>query len=331
MVLLMHQSTGSETRDAVAIEHLLQQNKKVRVRVAGNQEEVRFKIGELFGWDCVGEMKLLYEHKVTHAQEWECALHRNAMKQSVGRREREREERRALLAETEIIERGEPLTARQFADELGNAAAGVELHKFDASHIPLSVTRELRQKFSNLWTNPGQHERMRGMLGEAVASVALRENLGDEFDKLEQMHSSDIWDQLRNENLFVVSGELPDQVVFRQRDKNPDLNGFMELDALHRTVVSEEFVALDFTISNHKDFRETLRTERLKVLRDALGKDIVLIDIVLSNMPFMYERRNELMYRWHMPCSINFHNLMCEIVPSQHIVTQKPKDDILFL
>ncbi len=331
MVLLMHQSTGSDVRDAIAIESLLQQNKKVRVRASGNQEEVRFKLGQLFGWDCVGEMKLLYEQKVTHAQEWECALHRNKMKQGGGRRERDREERRAQVAETEIIERGEPLTARQFADELGTAAVDVELHEFDASHIPLSLTRELRQKFSDLWTNPGQHERMRGMVGEAVASVALQNSLSDEFNKLEQMHAPDIWGRLNHDNLFVASGEFPDQVVFKQRSGDPDLNGFMELDALYQTVATEEFVALDFTVAKHKDFRETVRTERLKILKEALGKDIVLIDIVLTNRPFQYERRNEHMYRWHLPCSINFHNLMCEIVPSEQKVTKKPTEDILFL
>lgn len=331
MVLLMHQSTGSDVRDAIAIESLLQQNKKVRVRASGNQEEVRFKLGQLFGWDCVGEMKLLYEQKVTRAQEWECALHRNKMKQSSGRKEREREERRTQLAETEIIERGAPLTARQFADELGDAAMDMELHEFDVSHIPLDMMRGLRQKFSDLWTNPGQHERMRGMVGEAVASAALQSNLSNEFSKLEPMHASDIWDRLNHDNLFVVSGEFPDQVVFRQRSGDPDLNGFMELDALYQTVATEEFVALDFTVARHKDFRETVRTRRLKVLKEAFGKDIVLIDIVLSDRPFQYERRNEHLYRWYLPCSINFHNLMCEIIPSEQKVTKKPTKDILYL
>lgn len=331
MVLLMHQSTGSDARDAIAIESLLQQNKKVRVRASGNQEEVRFKLGQLFGWDCVGEMKLLYEHKVTHAQEWECALHRNKMKQGGGRREREREERRTQLAETEIIERGAPLTARQFADELGTAAMDVELHRFNASDIPFSLTQELRQRFSDLSTNPKQHKRMRGIIGEVVASIALRNSLSEEFEKLEPMRAPDIWERLKHDNLFVVSGEFPDQVVFRQRDKNPDLNGFMELDALYQTAATEEFVALDFTVARHKDFREIVRTERLKILKGALGKDIVLIDIVLTDRPFEYERRNEHLYRWHLPCSIDFHNLMCEIVPREDREGEKQNDEILFL
>ncbi len=308
-------------------------NKIKRFAFARRETKKKFasSLGQLFGWDCVGEMKLLYEHKVTHAQEWECALHRNKMKQGGGRKEREREERRAQLAEMEIIERGAPLTARQFADELGNAAMEVELHEFDVSHIPLGITHELKRKFSDLWTNPGQHERMRGMVGEAVAAVALRTNLSEEFEKLEPMRAPDIWDRLNHDNLFVVSGEFPDQVVFRQRDRNPDHNGFMELDALYQTAATEEFVALDFTVARHKDFRETIRTERLKILKEALGTDIVLIDIVLTDRPFEYERRNEHLYRWHVPCKINFHNLMCEIVPSEHIATEKVKGGIVFL
>ncbi len=331
MVLLMHQSTGSDARDAIAIESLLQQNKKVHVRALGNQEEVRFNLGQLFGWDCIGELKLLYQQKVTLAEEWECALHRNKMRQSGGRREREREEKRAQLAETEIFERGAPLTARQFADELGNAAVDVGLHRFNALDIPFGIIQELRKKFSDLSASLKQYRRMRGIIGEIVASIALRDSLSEEFEKLEPMHAPDIWGRLNHDNLFVVSGEFPDQVVFRQRDKNPDLDGFMELDALYQTAATEEFVALDFTIAKHKDFRETVRTEKLKILQDALGKDIVLIDIVLTDRPFDYEKRNEHLYRWHLPCSINFHNLMCEIVPIKDRDGERPNDKILFL
>ena len=232
-------------------------------------------------------------------------------------RERAREGRRTLLVKAER-EKGDPLTAKQFAEKLRVAGKTLTLHEFDVTDIPTVLIQEWRKRYADCWTRYGAYSNIKGIVGETVASITLRNRLHEEFSKLEPMEASDLSSEFKNNSLYAVQGEYRDQVLFRSRDGDPKYKNHMELDALYRTVTSQQYVALDVTTNHEKKFHDAERTYKLDAISEALEQEIVLIDIALKNVPFSFEQRTERMYRWSLPCTIDFSHLLSDIIPGEH-------------
>lgn len=311
MVLLAFQSTGSETGDLEQIEARLTANKKVVVKVTGYQEAVLQQLRTLFGQKAVGALKRLSQDPITLAEEWQCELHRDLSKLGNHSKEREREEKRRKIMQAE---RHNPLTAEGFANKLKAATATLALDSFDPTKISKTMIRTWEEKFIRMVDEEEGFKHVRGIVAEKVVPIWLRQELEELLATVEVMYASDI--DIKDNGIRVGEGEDPDQVVFHRDDGTGHFWAYMELDALFRTATLKEYVAFDVTTDPNKPMRYEQRTEKLYNLSKALDTEIMLIDICLTNKNFAYAKKAPNIYRWDLPCALNFHELIGKIVPA---------------
>lgn len=329
MVRLAYHSTGTEAGDHMVIEQRLLEKKKAVVLVSGFQDDVRATLEQLFGRGSVQEMEQRSEDPVTYAQQWQCVLHREKLKATMGARERQRQERRApsfagksaqeslgfkIPRMLPLLSAEKTLTARQFADQLSQVVEHACLDEFHVSDFPSNLVRQWRRRFAHVWADPGNRKNMRGAIAEKILPKILKDHLQGLDDAIEPIRASDV--VLYNSKYQVLSGYDNDQVLFRRLEDGRGFINFMEFDALYRTRNSEEYVAFDVTTGTEKKFRVEQRTQNLKELCAATDKDIVLIDVVLKDSPFLYMQMSTHMYRWVVPCTIDFEELVGAIVPN---------------
>jgi hypothetical protein len=309
--LLAYQSTGNEERDSALIQERLLQGKKVSVILEGCEEEVRFSLGLLFGWDSVVDVKCIDRNSITFSETWQCSLHRDPSKEGSHAREYERALRQEQEREQAMQQEDQrlALTGQEFVSELGELATSIDLHHFDIHRLPAFLIDQWRRRFAMIWERPSTYAQLKGAVAERIVPDILKEHLSMELRRLVSVFASDLRDTVRNTSFGVFSGADPGQVLFTRGSTR-----YIELDALFRTPHSKDLLALDVTTQNGKKFRATERTQRLDALSNALGRQMLLIDVVLKDGKFVYEKITDRMYRWHLPTTLNFERVLEQIV-----------------
>jgi hypothetical protein len=285
-VFLTHHSTGDEARDQEVIERRLVQDKNVRVTVLVTEGDVRSTLEQYFGEGCVQGMALFSQDSETHAQVWQCTLKRVNDLQKLS-------------------------AAAKFAEQLVHVAEPLTLHEFSAKAIPGAMIRDLREKYAHVWSNDGTIANMAGLVAEKVWLLSFRERLQQTPIVLNAMSPSDV--SLNSSAYRVHGDDDPDRITFQHREIHDVFKDFMEVDAFFQAVDDGSFVAFDVTVGVKK--KTEARKDKLKVLSQILGSPVVLIDVFMREGTFRYRKMAENIYRWNLPCTVNFEALMAQIVP----------------
>lgn len=311
MALLAHNSTGNEEGDKTKAESLLDNNKKAVMLVSGCEQDVRGTIGRLFRQVELKSLTRISHDPLTLAELWQCELRRDPSKIGNHTREREREAKHLHLIE---MEKGKPMTATEFAEQLKKVAFTLRLKSFDPSDISPIILQQWLQKAEKISDSEKSFEHFRGILAEKIVPLFLRKHLEELCKTVETMYAWDVLRDLQDSTLQVCQGTDPDQVVFSLGNEGV-MRTFLEVDALYRTATTKEYIALDVTTGHSKMMHTQKRNEKLKILSAALNREIILIDVVLTNGSFSFEQNESRIHRWKLPCTIDFRQLLSTIVP----------------
>jgi hypothetical protein len=317
-ILLAHQSTGAEESDLPLIEERLKAGKKVVLHVGQCSAIVESRLRQLFGWHI--EIDGKHGDVGSGSGSSQCSIRRDPEKGGDHSRERQRVEREA--SSPEALEGNdtnnsdaEECTARAFAQKLGIEAASLRLDTIASDEIPLGLLREWSMRHADAQHSPRIQSTVRGFFVEKVCRRLIERRMQEIFVQTELVDATEIEQRLTGHTFCTNHGRDVDQILFVRPNENrkgvaDKLDEYMELDFVYRLRTSGEFVAFDTTLSPVKKFHSTARNEKLNIIAEDLMTDIVLIDIVLSRGEFRYEKVTDRVWRWHLPCSIDFTSMI---------------------
>ncbi len=321
---LTYQSTGDEMCDRDLILGRLFQGKKASVIVDGCEEEVRFRLGALFGWDAVQGMRRIVYDDLTFSETWQCELRRDLSKDGDHSRERARAvqlEEEGLLVDDSAPEPQHDsasegsLSAHKFIQELEAGASTVRLDAFDTRGFSERQIAQWRSRYAAVWEREGHYVNMKGMLAERIVPAVLRSHLNGLLTKVASVFAYDLRSALQSSPFTAFDGYGSGRQVCFMRSAGKELTGYLEVDALYQTPLAEEYIALDVTTAEHKSFRLDERTEKIAQISRALQRDMVLLDITLKDTSFSFQKLTDRMYRWNLPSTLDFSRLIEEIIP----------------
>ncbi|MSR67246.1 hypothetical protein EXS65_00235 [Candidatus Peribacteria bacterium] len=207
-----------------------------------------------------------------------------------------------------------PLTARAFTDSLRKEAQSIRLDDFQVARIPPPILEEWKTEYADVWVNPKRRDNLRGLIGELMVNFLLQSEIKSCMNQLRQVRALDI--DLHNECFQVFQGPHgSDEVLIEQRGRTILLEPFMEFDSLYQINSSGEYVAFDPTFKKIRNFATEKRTEKLRTIAELLKKNIVLIDVMLTDGQFAFSHISESMKRWYLPCTIDTDDVIRQIIP----------------
>jgi hypothetical protein len=298
--LLLHQSTGNETEDIITIKERLLRGKKVTVKVSGFQDEVRTQIEALFGRGSVTEMKLASKDPASLTELWHCTLYQTAdIKLDISQ----------LLYKQEKP----PLLAFEFVHGF---QSHIQSSSLTTSYFDLSVVLHKTQEFmerTGLINHLASVNNVSGFIAEKAFLGFIQSQLPERIKQsLQLIHSDDTF-PFQDASYRVGASLDTEQISFEHTSSINDCSDslFMNVDFLFRLSDSGEYVAFDVTVNPSKKFKAQKREKKLTLLSQALGKNIILIDVVLTKkMSYpLYLKISDHLYRWHLPCKIDFQYL----------------------
>lgn len=156
-------------------------------------------------------------------------------------------------------------------------------------------------------------ENMKGILGEYMGMEILHDPLIKE-GPFKVLHASKL--QLRGSCRAVQSSGRKWGVTFLFDEEEIDSSQFLEVDAIYRHTTSGEMAAFDFTTNPNKRTFNNLknRNNKIEEICLRLDKSMILVDVVVGNHPYEFQRCSSSVYRMHLPCPMDQMNNLADIL-----------------